>query len=544
VNILLAAAREAKDKGLLPLFIDVFATLTVGFDVFMRLAKVFTDLDEDVTAVLWSVVFGDNLGRSTVRPFVNPAPLAFIFQIIAEQEAEIEPLFDFLLACLAEHSECTLLLSNSEFPGQLLDFLWRYRSVAPPPPFFEKVLTLFEVAARVAVNPKDLLALFRLCASLPGGVRPVFTQRIIRTLTTLFEMPSDTSPSFDLGDSGYIQLPSIPLDVFTQGFSLHVCLRLHARAEKIDGCLMNLSGQAGSVSIFYKEPLLTLVSDEGTESVAYSLGVPLRRGQWISMIFFIKDDALRLRIDGRSQQLNFRRPIVQTSCFSTFRILESIPCEVCSVLLHRHHVSDTIVKALESLPRFPVASFYASEASMFPRSAASLFGPEFRDGIYFLFHAHVTSGSSAIDLVGQFTAEVAGHVRPPLPRAIALLDNIGGASLLLPMFGQLEHPTLSPDGPVFLYDPKLLPGLFRMLSLIFENSLSQQISFALRKGCSVIAFLLNISGIQYLTEETAMEIAHLFSCVTHVPLATQMLQGLLFNCDLWIFLPVPVQIRF
>jgi hypothetical protein len=61
-------------------------------------------------------------------------------------------------------------------------------------------------------------------------------------------------------------------------------------------------------------------------------------------------------------------------------------------------------------------------------------------------------------------------------------------------------------------------------------------------GFGILAFLLSISGNQYLNELTITAMIHLFDTIKFVPLATHMIDSIFLNLKLWVFTPIPFQL--
>ncbi|CAG0882858.1 unnamed protein product [Darwinula stevensoni] len=136
------------------------------------------------------------------------------------------------------------------------------------------------------------------------------------------------------------------------------------------------------------------------------------------------------------------------------------------------------------------------------------------------------------------------------------LTSVGGIQVLFPLFSQLDmpseiHPSLMTPGSTcdMRHDPQLCGTLLGFLCDLVEWSPEVQGQMVCSKGFLVISWLLQKSNQDHMSMEVLSSFLRLTKFLvtcphsTAEPLLRQLLDHVLFNPALWIYSPIPVQLR-
>jgi hypothetical protein len=328
LDYLISSAAKLNQSLVLPLFLELFSSLQLGDDVFVKLAKISKNFDTEVVAMLWRIVFQDDDGMGSIRPFANPSPLSFIFRTIGKGE---DRLFDFLLFvsnCLQLRPDCAYEIAVSDFPAQLLERISEFRTKTTTTPLFDLVLNLFKAISSFTIKTKDLVGIFWLCTSLPGHVRPAFTRRIVSVLNQLFTVSDEISAFFSLKGDGHIQLPQLSLDVVNDGFSLCLDIRLLDAIDDIEGDFFEFSGPSSLMSAGFAGRQMIFSSVINSKPVCSQMSVPVPCKTWVRLFFVFRCDSFDLVIPGHGRySVSFEKQ-VYVSNFTHFQVIMNIRCTV------------------------------------------------------------------------------------------------------------------------------------------------------------------------------------------------------------------------
>jgi hypothetical protein len=543
LDFLIAKAQQVNRQAVLPLFVELFSALSIGSDLFIKLGKITDALDSELLAMLWRIVFHDDLGMSTVRPFVQPGPLSFIFRMLPQDTDQVGDFIVFVGNCLLLRTESAWQIALTEFPAQLLAYLSEFRSKSVTDRAFLRVLRLFRILAAHTIRMKDLVSVFGLCTSLEGHIRPVFTRKIVNVLQKMFQRSSDVASFFLMRHDGHIQLPDIPIELLNNGFSLSFDVRLLDNDPS--GTFFEFSGPRQVMSVSCSDGAFTFISSIDQQIIPMRMPCTIPTKKWTKLVFVFKSTEFQVLMPGNAGVQCIFEKFVFPSNFTHFQAVRGMNCHIASIMFIKEPIDGPSVDLLAQLPFFPIASFHPSESRNYrSRLLDPLFSDHFRDNLLYLFNASVVSGKFAVNLVGPSTAEVTGIICRGTSGPLSVLDDLRGMEALLPLFGQLDQPVLNANGqPEFIFDEKLLPDLLNLLSVIFTRSISEQIAFHHIHGFAIIAFLLSISGSDYLNDKTVAAICSLFAAIRDVTLARHMIELIMFNLSLWVFTPIPFQLR-
>jgi hypothetical protein len=443
-------------------------------------------LDGSVVDCLLRIAFNDDLGVSPPRAIRNGAPLASLFHIYRQNDAELTTFLEFVSQCFEAETSSQYELVSTDFPGQLIHYLAGFREKAETTPVFQKVLNFFVNISRYSLKSKDLLAFFQLFSTVPGNFRPQFTWQLLDALTQIMEhVEKGPTAFFTLdGEIGGLALPRIPSDLLSEGFCLVIVFELLS-FPRDRGFLFDFRGQQESFSLLF-----------GNDASIF-LG-PLRvqcefvLRKWTKIIVSYNRKVLTLFVDDKEVLSDSERRVFKEDCTKN-TLGKCLHCNIAGVELFRK-----------------------------PRDQAS------EKSIFFRFDASTVYESFAIfhELVAQVTAKTFYMSEPP----IRVLNHIGGVSTLLPLFAQLEQPTQTGAGD----SSGLLLRSLRVLRAVFRRSESHQRDFESMEGFQMLAVLLSIaSGRRPFTQDCIDGLTELYASITHLPLAIRMIEHVLFNVQLW-----------
>ncbi|OHS92942.1 hypothetical protein TRFO_12118 [Tritrichomonas foetus] len=543
LDILVESAVKLDCEVALSILLSIFQKMTdqrfqfsFKFDIFLKIEHL---IDEQFDpSSLWQIVFNDDKGMTEPRKIKNSSPISLLFAISIKRK-EIIKFIDFISECIKNDNYIMYDLASSELPARLIKFISEFRTKNCENEEFNKVLEFFLKISLASLKSSDLCSFFRLCTSLPGHKRPFFTLKIINMIKSVLDVRRKAPVTFfDLsGDKTHIQLPDIPIDLINKGFTFYLDIKF-LRAN-FTGTIFEFSSNSCIISVSWENDTFSFLIKKGRQSMTHQWKVNMICNRFIPLAFNWLPK--KLEFYAFNQKTIFpHKEIVYSEPFSHFQAMKNVPCQIYRIFVSKRFFTNQEVALLSQLPACPVTSFHSSEAYRFSKKFTRLFHPSIATDFHFLFNAAISSNFFAVNIVDDSTMRITGRIITTEPQPLLLLDTIGGISLLLPFFGQIEQPMI--DG--YKFDPEILPTLLLLLSSIFDNSLQHQRQFRTGEGPKILAFLLSLISLKNLqSEATINAFCKLFKSSMFIPLALQIMDSIVFNFKLWIYLPVETQLK-
>ncbi|OHT00229.1 hypothetical protein TRFO_33100 [Tritrichomonas foetus] len=555
LDFLVQASRKLNSNDTFYGLVDLFTKMTtnpeypINFDVFLRISDL-VPKDFDISN-LWKIVFEDNKNDSEPRIIKNPAPISLIY-ILKEKSGEIVEFVKFLTECISFDENVKYSLSALDLSSLLLQKINEYRTKVESDDVFNVIFDLFYSLSLCSLKSKDFCSLFRLCASLPDHKRPFFTMKIIELMNNLFIKRKNIPTSFfDLsGVNSHIQLPEIPLDLInTKGFSLYFDIIF--TTDDFNGKLLEFSSPNSKITLEWKNKKFSLFLKDNEIIHEVEWEEPLQTNCWtsIGIIFTPQQFEVIQNCDSRNTEVKPNRSYITQykkitfkSSFIHFQAFHNVPCKVCRILCPKEGLGRELIKSYNLLPKTKAVSFHPSEQKGFIAYFKPLFTSDVASQILYAFHATSISGKFAINTVSSQTLRVTGSVYNTEPEPTYLLDLLGGVQAVLPFFGQLDQEIIS-GKPI---ERDFLIKLFQLLTSIFR---SDELTFVQRSfrninGPSILAFLISISSLKNVEHDEIIDILCEFvDSIKFVPLVLQVIDHILFNFKLWLYLPLEFQTK-
>ena len=540
LDLLLHHAKSLSSKAVAADLVSLCSSITVDFDVFTKLETIFDEIDNEMIARLWHIVFGDDLGVSKARRIVNPGPLTFLFRIMQKTDEDFISFISFISECIEAFPDSAYGVASVQFPGQLIEYMSRFRNLPDVNDLFRSVLKLFESISVTAVKPGDLISLFRLCTSLPGHERPCFTMDIISVMSKLYGSSVGISDFFSLNDENdHIQLPQLPLNRVNGNWAIAFDIKIVSSEKEFHGVFLDfLTRESEKLVVKYKggELIVKQVIDGQKAQASVPFSLPI--SQWMKMVIVFLESEVHFFLNTNEQKsVKFSKQQFQTSP-THCQVFRSMPCHVASVIMFSDPTPDE-VRLVRLLRR--VTSFHDSESSVFGPDSDPLFKQEFRNKLFLILDAGVVQGKFAVNLVSPSTARVTGLTNHATPRPIDILGSIGSVCTFLPLLGQLQQPVLLDTGEsTFVFNENLLPSILDVLTVVLKASEVQQSLFNYMHGFSMMGFLLSLSGETYMNDTTINAICEMFKNLQY-PSWGSLLEEVMWNLHIW--LPTPPQFQ-
>ena len=541
---LMCIAEPMNSKDVMADLLYVCSSLNMYFDLFSRLEELLGKYfsDEDIISQLFQIVFGDDLGMSTPRSFVDPHPLTLLCRIMQKSDDRFKKFVEFVLDCVKQDSKGAYEIATLEFPSQLIQYLYRFRKSPDIDPMFKTVLNLLEAVFLQAVQPRDIILLFRLLTSLPGHERPCFTTEILRLMTKMYENTETISDYFQLEKpEEYVNLPPIPTSIINGDFAVVCHIRFLQPPQEIKGTILQLASETEQFAVRVENGKVFVETSGNGPDKRIDTDVQLIPNSWMRICFaFSKKQGVEFVVKKKHALAPFELPHF-SSTFKDFSISQGIPCHLASVMVLRNPSS--LELELLSTMDSKVTSFHESEQYLFGTHYADLFKEEFRSKIVMIFNAKVTHNNVIPDLVRSDAGEVVGTTFHSTTKPIDCLATIGSATVFVPLLGQLNRPTFTLDGTSkFVFDPTLLPLNLEVVNVALKGSEVQMKLFNKANGFGMIGFLLSLSGESYMNDATIDAICGLFNSLGH-PACVSLMTDVMWNMNIWLPTPFEFQLK-
>ena len=488
---------EMNAKDVVPGVIDMLSQYMVHSDDFALDGGVFMKLEPllsgSVQDYLLNMAFNDDLGMTVPRRIVSAAPVSLLFSIFSQKsDAEFSSFISFVEACFAiEKKSASYELQAVNFPGQLIRYLTTYRSAKEIPKVFDQVLLFFCDLSSFSLTAEDLVSFFRMFTTCPGNYRPAFTCKLLKGLLQIMSISQADSPSQFINMDGNGSQLSIQKRIKHNfggsGFCFVFQIEL-LNGEYNGSSIFSFVRGNDRISLTFADGCLSF----GKESIQCQA---LPRDTWFELGISYQKNILDIYVDGKLTASS-ACSVDLGSELSQLILLENVPCNLgAAVLCHKP---------------FPHKS---KECVLLAFSAMHAYGNL------------IVSGTD----IAQFNGKICQII--PVPKDI--LREIGGVFVLLPLFAQLEQPTI--QGTRDEESDQILLRLLQLLKCMLDNDPKAQDDFLKRKGFAMISVLLSLSSEAVFRKNTMAFFGELFlSLERH--LAIQMIEHLFFNVRLWLAL--------
>ena len=446
--------------------------------IFMKIEPL---LSGSVQDYLLNKAFGDDRGMSIPRRIISAAPVSLLFPVFAQKtEEELRDFLSFVSACFEiEKKSCSHELQAVNFTGQLLRYLATFRKEKETSQVFDQVLRLFCELSSFSLKAEDLISFFRLFTTCPGNYRPTFTLKLLKGLLQIMSISQEDSPSQFINMDGNNSQITVSTNVRAGSFHLIFFIELLS-GEYHHSSLVEFSNDSQTAAIeMYPEKIVI----GGRE-----IPIPeLPRNQWFEL------------------KLSYHKNVLQV--FENKKLILKTECQFGLA------TDATKVMLLSNIPcNFGWARMELRNSVVFEISAARACG----NSIVFRTH------------IAQFTGKVCQITS--VPRDV--LREIGGVFVILPLFSQLEQPTI--DGHRDEDGGQILAALLQLLKCVLDNEPDHQKDFAKRKGFAMLSVLLSLTSGAVLRNHSMAFFGELFISLDNRQLAIQMIEHLFFNIPFWL----------
>ena len=546
IDLLVSASVKHNYEQALPIFLSLFSKITnsqiqftFNFDLFLKLKSL---VNKDFnTMILWNIVFGDfqegneSEVLSYPKKIINSSPISLLFEVYILKD-EVKQFVDFINECMKLDSSTILNLAKTELPSMLLNYISQYRKMDHEDKEFKSVLDFFKNISLASLQKSDFVSLFRLCSPLPNGYRPFFSLDIINIIKQLIAISKTKHLScyYLNGFKTYLQLPDIPLEIINGGFTFYCQMKF--LSQDFEGSLLEFMSDQSGISIKWIRDHLDIAITNNSKRYNFQWPLNIRCQEIIKIAFnwFPKKLVVYFNMDYHEFS---HESIVFDTPFSYFSAFKNVPCNVYRFFMFKRIFND--LKLLSQIPPSYITSFHSSETSHINKVFWKLFQPSIAPDILFLFNASISFNNFSVCMVNSTTMRVNGKIVNVEPHPLVLLDSIGGVPLLLPFLEQIDMQTI--DGQIYTPDTQILPTLLGLFERSLENNAIRQIEFKIFEGCKMLSYLLSRISLKHLQlEHTIDSLCSIFkkSCNS---LALEMIDSILFNFQLWIYLPIDVQ---
>lgn len=428
---------------------------------------------------LFKIIFYDDLKMTKVRKIINPGPLSLLFQIYKDDDKHLSEFLSFLDNCF---DVSMFEITQTNLSLQLIQYISEYRKKTEKDELFAQVLAVLQKNMMYSISPNALLSFFQLFTIiLPDKIQPFYTIDLLNTLIRVFKNRKTTTLTFfhfESEDHG-ISLPVLPCDIFNDSFSLIMKM-----------CILETKGTIFQFCSDNDYLCLSFSSDGYLIFNGDKLSIQLPTSQWIKFTFrYSKSGYVEFLINDQSQMKLLKK----------FEFKEPF-------------FSNSVVQQLKSNVEF--VRFETNKS------------------IYFEFNPYSFCQKYAVYQNCVALLEGSVYHLPPPPKVI--LNQIGGAAIIIPLLAQIELFQDSTKKPLLL-----LTILTLLEEILFDSSLLQS-NFYSNDGFRMMGELLSILPIDIFTNDTALKLLGIFSILTDKLLQKQMIEFVLLNMNIWVYI-TPIQ---
>ncbi|OHT04461.1 Beige/BEACH domain containing protein [Tritrichomonas foetus] len=522
---------------------DLFSKLHVLIEPFFK-----EQIDLLLMGNLWSIVFEDQKGDSSIREIKNATPLPLIFHLLEKNESEFLKFIRFMVDCCERDISSTLEVNSSDFPSHLIQFLFQYRQLHQTDQKFEQVFTLFTMLSLYSIKGKDLLSLLQLMSALPGNFRPVFSMDIMRGFLSLFQSPYDAPPSFiHIAQSDH-KLCDFPISesVNLSEFSFLIDIEF-SDSGKVPADLFfietrNNSKYFNSFRLSYFNNKISYDIRSENKMIHGEFDYQFVAKTWSQIVIQYAKRKLQLYVHGKEHaKIELPVSFILKNEITDSYVAKGLLCNIGFFFLSKIALDPSIIRLLSTFPRSFICSFSNSEKSEFPSEYRQLF--ELNKQSLCMFNPAVSYDGNIINLSHFGPMYTCAQIFGYSPQAKDVMHVVGGVQAILPIFEQLDMPILPDEGQSvsYIFDPTFLPFLLQILYSMLQQSRENQEEFYHVNGFGILGFLLTRVTMQHFSIQAVELFRKILYMIEYWPLAEQMIDQIFLNARIWIYFPKEIQ---
>jgi len=470
--------------------------------------------------------------------------LSLVLSILEYNTKKYDEILAKLIEIVQKDNESIQELSRCGLSSYFIQRLSFYRNLKETNSSFDKICYLLPIVGEQKINSKELTSIISNLRPLPGNFRPLFSVSLIKAMVLLFkERVSMPSSYFKCDGKNGLPLQEIKLSEPLNEFSIVSDIRIFGKGE-----ILYLSSDDWShlaLEVSDDKVICEIVVNNQTFKMETTKG--LISNTWFRLFITLYNNNLSIFMNDEFIG-NIKIPKIQFFGFLRKSVFSrKIMSDVSSLSFLNRALSIKLIHEYKYIPIGAIVTFSPSEAGNFPKQCNNIFSQAIHNSSLLIIHAASMIDDQMVNISpnypnGQF---IAAHCLSfnfsPNPRVI--LPQIGGISVLLPLFAQLDQPILPKDDESVMYsiDEEFLPSLIRIIHVLLENSQVSQENFYYSRGFTILSYLLSKAKTSHFSDSVIHQLFELFSILEFLPLAAQMIHSILFNFKLWIFLSFDIQ---
>ena len=201
---------------------------------------------------------------------------------------------------------------------------------------------------------------------------------------------------------------------------------------------------------------------------------------WMKLALVYEKKRVHLYIHGKEQENIETYTVSLKGDIINGYVCKNINCMLGQFILCDAVLSKQTISMLSDFPRELSTTYARIEAPEFPNYPTLFDGHLEKQALCFV-DPGMTYKEKCVNLShrNKFLLDVDGQTFGFSPKVNRTLYTIGGISVLIPLFAQIDQPTLPKEGesPDYTFDPSYLPFLLQILSVVLANNLKNQIEF-------------------------------------------------------------------
>ena len=516
-------------------------------DLFTKLSPVFMlffkdELNVNLLKTLWEIVFDDKIVPKDPHPIVNGQPLPLLFNILLNFKDVLIWFLDYVKACCEMDEASAREVNMSDLMHHLLTLLISYRNKHETDEVFEKCNNLFYVLAGHSMKGKDLNLLFQNLTSLPGNFRPFFTLELMRSMLFVFQNPFDSPVSmFKLNSIKGNQITPLQaknVNISELSFICDINISSQQNHEVSDIFYFQTSDKNYFRLMYSKQKIYFEVKQPRDKFYKGVFNFQIQPDVWMKLAIVYEKKSVHLYIHGK-EQANITTPsmLLKGGIVNGY-VCKNINCMLGQFILCDAVLSKQTISLLSEFPRELSTTYARIEAPEFPNYPKLFDGHLEKQALCFV-DPGMTYKEKCVNLShrNKYVLDVNGQTFGFSPKVNRTLYTIGGISVLLPLFAQIDQPVLPKEGesPDYTFDPTYLPFLLQILSVVLADNIKNQIEFHQTKGFCVLAYLIERASVKHITESTLTTFKKIFDGLKYPPLIQQMIDYIFLNAQLWIY---------
>lgn len=514
---------------------DLFTKLSPVFDLFFQ-----DQLNLDLLARLWDIVFGEKKLPKAPYPIMNGMPLPLIFTLLLKYPDTLTWFMLYVKQCCELDEASVREVNMSDLMSHLLRYISTFRTKRQMDQSFEAANDLFNILAGHSMKGKDLKLLFQNFTSLPGNFRPFYSFEMLRSLYSIFQNPYDAPVSIFRFRGGNDMLQTLKCEhLKISEMTLFCDLNFTGPQQTPGDIIMFKTSDDNSMRVIYFNQRLFFEIKQGSKVLNGEFNYQFQENMWTKLAIIFEKKIVRLFVHGKEQATFQSPPISLKGEIVNGTICRNLNCMLGSFIFFDSALTREQINLLSDFPRDMTTAFAPSESNIFPSYFAKLFS--FQKDPLFLFDASVSYKDRIINLSQRvpLLLDVTGQSFGASHKVKRTLYQIGGMSALLPLFAQIDQPFQPPEGksPEYTIDPSYLPFLLQILSISLRDNYRNQVEFEQYNGFYILAYLIGRATTQHLSLQVVSALRQIFLDLIHKPLMVQMIDAIFLNVELWIYAP-------